>query len=67
MDPLLAAYLQSAIELPLLLFHVSVTMCILRQISKKNSAFANGFYALYVTQSVADITALVLVRNAVIC
>lgn len=40
----------------LLLFHVSVLACILRQRAKGVCSFRSGFFTIYVIQSFADIT-----------
>ncbi|KAH7719281.1 hypothetical protein AAVH_13253 [Aphelenchoides avenae] len=42
------------VELLFLLFHISVFICILRQICSKCSNFSTAFYKLYVLRSVAD-------------
>lgn len=42
------------IQVPLLLFHISVDICILRQLLRRNVAFSKGFYTLYLCQSLSD-------------
>lgn len=59
---LLTTSLQLSLEIPLVLFHASVSFCISRQISRKQS-FNSGFYVLYLSQSVADVVNYAMVSG----
>lgn len=54
------------VELLFLLFHISVFICILRQICSKCSNFSTAFYKLYVLRSVADYGAYAAVSFSLI-
>lgn len=43
------------VELPLLLFGMTVLTCIMTQMCGSNSKFTTGFFAIYVFQSFVDI------------
>lgn len=59
----LTIWLAFVVEAPLVAFHVTVIVCIVKQIAKKHVHFATGFFRLYVLQSVADIVNYVWVRS----
>lgn len=54
-------WIQFSVELPLVLFHVTVFICILNEIRHRNAKFATGFFAMYTLQSVADLSSYVIV------
>ena len=63
MSPLLWSFVLLAIELPFIIFSVSIALCILREIRKSNAVFVNEFFAMYLMQSAADIVTIVAVRS----
>lgn len=42
------------VQLPLVAFHITVDICILMQLSRRNPSFARSFYSIYLFQSVVD-------------
>ena len=59
--------IQAAIELPFLLFHVSVTACVARQIDLRKEPFKTIFFKLYTVQSCTDIGVYLMVSCWHIC
>lgn len=51
------------VEIPLVIFHISVTCCIARHILRKSVQFNSGFFILYVIQSAADLVNYVWVSE----
>ncbi|KAI1692223.1 serpentine type 7TM GPCR chemoreceptor srv domain-containing protein [Ditylenchus destructor] len=49
-----------SIELPFVLFHVSVTVCIAWNIWKGRAALSTGFFLIYLVQSVCDLVSYAL-------
>ncbi|KAH7703007.1 hypothetical protein AAVH_29829, partial [Aphelenchoides avenae] len=52
-----ALLIRLCIELPLVFIWFSVLCCVIRQVMRKGSGFATGFFKLYIAQSIVDITA----------
>ncbi|KAI1694228.1 serpentine type 7TM GPCR chemoreceptor srv domain-containing protein [Ditylenchus destructor] len=52
--------IQLSIELPFVLFHVSVTVCIAWNIWKGRAALSTGFFLIYLVQSVCDLVSYAL-------
>ncbi|KAH7702898.1 hypothetical protein AAVH_29939, partial [Aphelenchoides avenae] len=44
------------VDVPLLCFHTSVTICVLRRIIRKDPKFSTTFFKYYCLQSIADLT-----------
>lgn len=53
--------IEFAIEVPLILFHLSVIIVIFMQIYRRNAMFRTGFFAIYLCQSFVDIGGYVFV------
>lgn len=43
------------IQVPLLIFGISLNICVLQQVIRKNAAFMTAFYTLYLWQSGSDV------------
>ncbi|KAH7711914.1 hypothetical protein AAVH_20758 [Aphelenchoides avenae] len=52
-----ALLIRLCIELPLVFIWFSVLCCVIRQVLRKGSGFATGFFKLYIAQSIVDISA----------
>ncbi|KAH7702697.1 hypothetical protein AAVH_30142, partial [Aphelenchoides avenae] len=50
------------VQVPLLLFHFSVDICVFRQISRKTAGFTAGFYTLFLWQSFIDVCDFLVVK-----
>lgn len=61
MMPTIVLLLSFVVEGILLVFHVSVAACVASNVLKRNASFKGGFYNLFLVQSVADITAYLMV------
>ncbi|KAH7700415.1 hypothetical protein AAVH_32464, partial [Aphelenchoides avenae] len=47
-------YVALAVELPLLVFHVSVTILVAAKVRKRSIVFVNPFYKLYLIQCASN-------------
>lgn len=61
MSPPLATLIQLFVELDLLLLHISVSICVLRQYRGKHRVFRTDFFAIYLMQSLAEEIYVVMV------
>lgn len=59
--PLGIALYTCVVELPLLMFHVSVAAFVASQYLSRNKNFMSGFYAIYIVQSFMDVGNVVTV------
>lgn len=50
------------VELPLLLFHVSVAAFVASQYLTRNKKFTSAFYAIYIVQCCIDVGSVLMVR-----
>lgn len=57
----LLTLVRAGVEIPLLCFHISVVVCVIRQVRKKNPMFTTAFFAIYIVQSMADVGTYVMV------
>lgn len=48
-------FVQVGTELPFVLFHLSVAVCIARQVVQRNNTFRTVFFKLYLAQTVSDV------------
>lgn len=60
----LQVWIQFSVELPLVVFHVTVFICILNEMYRRNAKFSTGFFTMYMLQSVADLSSYVIVSTA---
>lgn len=51
------------VEMPLLLFHVSVAAFVASQYLSQNKKFVTGFYAIFIIQCFVDVGSVVMVRS----
>ncbi|KAH7699431.1 hypothetical protein AAVH_33463, partial [Aphelenchoides avenae] len=51
------------VQIPLLLFHFSVDICVFRYVSKNTARFTAGFYTLFLWQSFVDVCDFLLVKS----
>lgn len=58
------ALIQTAVEAPIVLFHISVVWCILWRMMKKTGALRSDFYKLYVAKSCCDIVVYMSVGSS---
>lgn len=65
--PIIVLIISFVVEGMLLIFHVSVALCVFQQVWKGVPSFRGGFYNLFLIQSVADVvsyaTVSVLLRR----
>lgn len=59
-----AVWLPFIIEVPLVVFHTSVIVCICKQIHAKHAEFKSGFFAIYAVQSINDLLNYIWVSSA---
>lgn len=57
-------WIEMAIEIPFLIFHLSVLLFIAGEILKRNAVFSASFFLMYCIQSVADIVYYLAVSDA---
>lgn len=57
-------WIQLALEFPFVVFHTSVTACVLCRMRKKEASFNTLFFKLYVLQSFAEVYVYVIVSTA---
>lgn len=63
MDHVAWTYVWMGVELPLVLFHMSVLTCVCRSMWKRS--IHGGFFKAYVVQSIAELLMYCLVRTYV--
>lgn len=54
-------YVQTGVELPFLVLHLTVAGCIVRQMRLRKDPFRTCFFKLYVAESVSDASSYLMV------